>query len=173
MPFARRAGLEIPEKLPRIRTNLQEYFAARPGQNRSSGVVKKGYNSYLQYSTELNMESPLQLELDGVKSSPYLDDLIHSHLAKIEKRFGRATACRVVVRAPNAHHRNGAPYEVSVRIALPAGREINVGHTPGDDERLADLTAAVNDAFKRALRQLADETDQMQGRVKRHAEKAG
>jgi hypothetical protein len=118
------------------------------------------------------MESPLQLELHDVKSSDYLYELIQTNLAKIEKRFGRATACRVVVRAPNAHHRNGAPFEVSVRIALPAGREVNVGRTPGDDERLADLTAAVNDAFKRALRQLTDETDQMQGHVKRHSLKA-
>jgi hypothetical protein len=118
------------------------------------------------------MESPLQLELDGVKSSDYLNELIQTHLAKIEKRFGRATACRVVIRAPNAHHKSGAPFEVSVRIALPAGREVIVDQTPGDDDRLAEMTAAVNDAFKRALRQLADETDQMQGHVKRHALKA-
>jgi hypothetical protein len=117
------------------------------------------------------MESPLQLELHGVKSSDYLNGLIQAHLAKIEKRFGRATACRIVVRAPNAHHQSGEPFEVSIRIALPAGREIHVGHTPGD-ARLTDLAAAVNDAFKRALRQLTDETDQMQGRVKRHALRA-
>ena len=64
---------------------------------------------------------------------------------------------------------SGEPFAVSIRIALPAGREVNVGHTPGDDERLTDLTAAVNAAFKRALRQLTDETDQMEGRVKRHS----
>jgi len=115
------------------------------------------------------MESPLQLELHGVKSSDYLNDLIQANLSKIEKRFGRATGCRVVVRAPNAHHQSGEPFAVSIRIALPAGREVNVGHTPGDDERLTDLTAAVNAAFKRALRQLTDETDQMEGRVKRHS----
>ena len=63
------------------------------------------------------------------------------------------------------------PHDVSVRIALPAGREINVGHTP-NDERLTDLDAAINDAFKRALRQLGDETEQMRGQTKRHAEKA-
>jgi hypothetical protein len=34
------------------------------------------------------------------------------------------------------------------------------------------MTFAVNDAFKRALRQLTDETDQLQGRTKRHALKA-
>jgi ribosome-associated translation inhibitor RaiA len=99
------------------------------------------------------METPLQLELHGVKSSDHVRDLIDKNLQKIEKRYGRATACRVVVRAPNAHHKNGEPFEVSVHIALPAKREINVGHT-GKDERLADLDFAVNDAFKRALRQL-------------------
>ena len=118
------------------------------------------------------MESPLQLELHGLKSSEYLNALIRTNLAKIEKRFGRATACRVVVRAPNAHHRNGEPYGITVRIALPAGREVNVGRTHETDDRFTDMAFAVNDAFKRALRQLTDETDQMQGRIKKHALKA-
>ncbi|HVZ91739.1 MAG TPA: HPF/RaiA family ribosome-associated protein [Rhizomicrobium sp.] len=113
------------------------------------------------------MKSPLQLELHGVRSSDYLNDLIGANLAKIEKRFGRATACRVVVRAPNAHHRTGAPYEVSVRIALPAKKEVNVCRSPAADGRLADLAFAVNDAFKRALRQIVDESRLLQDRAKR------
>ena len=149
----------------------RKFHGAR-GQIRCPGVVEREYNSHIQYSTEYKMESPLQLELHGVKSSEYLHELIRTNLAKIEKRFGRATACRVVVRAPNAHHQSGEPFEVSIRIALPAGREVYVGHTPGNDDRFTDLTAAVNDAFKRALRQLADETDQMQGHVKRHVLRA-
>ena len=100
------------------------------------------------------METPLQLELYGLEHSDHVRDLIDRNLSKIEKRYGRATACRVVVRAPNAHHRHGEPFDVSIRIALPAKREINVDHTPGGDDRLADLDFAVNDAFKRALRQL-------------------
>lgn len=113
------------------------------------------------------MESPLQLELHGVKSSDFLNDLIRTSLAKIEKRFGRATACRVVVRAPNARHKTGAPFEVSVRIALPAKKEINVCRSPIADGRLADLAFAVNDAFKRALRQIVEESRLMQDRSKR------
>ncbi len=100
------------------------------------------------------METPLQLELHGLNASDHIRELIGRNLSKIEKRYGRATACRVVVRAPNAHHRNGEPYDIAVRIALPAKREINVGHTAGEDGRLADLDFAINDAFKRALRQL-------------------
>lgn len=116
------------------------------------------------------MESPLQLEVHGIKSTDHVRDVVEKNLSKIEKRFGRATAARVVVRAPNAHHQSGEPFEVSVRIALPKGREINVGHTP-NDERLTDLDAAINDAFKRALRQLGDETDLLKGRARRAAEK--
>ena len=110
------------------------------------------------------METPLQLELHGIKASDHLHDLINTNLAKIEKRFGRATACRVVVRAPNAHHKSGEPFAVSVRITLPAKRQVNVGHTKDADGRLADLTFAINDAFKRALRQLGDEVQQLRGR---------
>jgi ribosome-associated translation inhibitor RaiA len=100
------------------------------------------------------METPLQLELHGLNGSDHVRELIGKNLSKIEKRYGRATACRVVVRAPNAHHRHGEPFDVSIRIALPAKREINVDHTPGGDGRLSDLDFAINDAFKRALRQL-------------------
>ena len=103
------------------------------------------------------METPLQLELQGVPATPHVRTLIARNLSKIEKRFGRATACRVVVRAPSKRHKNGDPYAVTVRIALPAGKEVNVGRAPSEDERLADLDFALNDAFKRALRQLSDD----------------
>jgi len=117
------------------------------------------------------MESPLQLEVHGIKSTDHVRDLVEKNLSKIEKRFGRTTACRVVVRAPNGHHQSGDPFDVNVRIALPAGREVNVGHTPQNDNRLTDLDFAINDAFKRALRQLSDEAEQLKGHAKRHVPK--
>jgi hypothetical protein len=54
---------------------------------------------------------------------------------------------------------------------LPSRREINIGHKKNLDERFTDLTFAINDAFKRALRQLSDETAQLQGRSRRRAAK--
>lgn len=73
-------------------------------------------------------------------------------------------------RAPGAHHKSGEPFAVSVRIALPARHEVNVGHVSAPDRRLADMDFAIDDAFKRALRQLGDETDQLRGRAKRRAQ---
>jgi hypothetical protein len=51
---------------------------------------------------------------------------------------------------------------------LPEGREVNIGRTPQSDERHADLSFALNDAFKRARRQLQDQVDRMVGNVKTH-----
>jgi ribosome-associated translation inhibitor RaiA len=85
-----------------------------------------------------------------------LRDAIEKHVADLEKRFSRVTACRVVVKAPGGHHRTGGPYEVNIHLALPGGRDVNVGHTAQDDERHSDVTFAINDAFKRAQRQLQD-----------------
>ena len=59
-------------------------------------------------------------------------------------------------------------YEVHIRLALPDGREVNVGRTPPADERHSDLTFALNDAFKHARRQLQDQVRRAQGQVKHH-----
>jgi len=67
-----------------------------------------------------------------------------------------------------ALHRTGGLYEVNIHLALPNGREVNVTRTPSADERLADLSFAINDAFKHARRQLQDEVRRMQGQVKHH-----
>ena len=85
-----------------------------------------------------------------------------------EGRFGRVTVGRVVVKGPSNHLQTGGQYQVSVRLALPDGREINIGRTPKQDERYADLTFAVDNAFRRARRRLQDQARLMRGQTKRH-----
>ena len=43
---------------------------------------------------------------------------------------------------------------LTIYLSLPEGREVNIGRTPQNDERYADIDYALNDAFKRARRQL-------------------
>ncbi len=114
------------------------------------------------------MQTPAQIELEGVRQTPELKASIDHHFAELENHFGRLIAGRVVVKGPGDHHRTGAQYQVSIRIALPDGREVNVGRTPRQDERYADLTFAVDNAFKRARRQLQDKARLMRGQVKQH-----
>jgi cold shock CspA family protein len=88
------------------------------------------------------------------------------HVQALEKRYGRITSCRIVVRGPGGHHRTGGLYEIRIHVALPNGKEVNIDRTPQNDERHADKIYALNDAFKRARRQLQDQVRTLQGKVK-------
>jgi len=114
------------------------------------------------------MQTPVEIEYQGMEARPQIQAVLAKHVADLEQRFGRVTACRVVLKAPGAHHRTGGLYEVNIRLALPNGREVNVEHTAQADERHSDLEFAINDAFKRARRQLQDQVRELQGQVKHH-----
>ena len=116
------------------------------------------------------METPVQLDFQGFEARADLRGAVARHIAQLEERFGRVTAGRIVLKAPGGHHRTGGLYEINIRLALPEGREVNIGRTPQADERHADLSFALNDAFKRARRQLQDQADRMAGNVKTHAQ---
>ena len=114
------------------------------------------------------MQTAAQIEFDGVEASAKLQTAIDQHITQLESRFGRVTAARIVVKGPGERHQNGGQYQVSIRLALPDGREVHVGRTPKQDERYADLTFAVDSAFKRARRQLQDRARLIRGDVKYH-----
>ena len=113
------------------------------------------------------METPVQIDFQGMAAQPQIRGVIDKHVSELEQRFGRITAGRVVLKAPGGHHRIGL-YEINIRLELPDGREVNVTRTPGEDDRQSDLNFAINDAFKHARRQLQDHVRRMQGQVKQH-----
>jgi cold shock CspA family protein len=117
---------------------------------------------------ETAMESPARIEFQGMEPNEKLREEISRYVAGLEDRFGRITACQVVIRAPSQHHRTGGLYEANVRLALPDGKEVNVGRTPKADERHGDVHFAVHDAFRRARRRLQDQTRRLRGDVKAH-----
>lgn len=99
-----------------------------------------------------------------------VQEAIEKHVVDLEQRWGRLTACRVVLKGPSRHHRKGGLYEVHIRIALPDGREVNAERTPPEDSRHADVTFAIDDAFRHARRQLQDQVRRVRGEVKHHDE---
>lgn len=113
------------------------------------------------------METPVEIDFQGMKPVERLHRSVTAHIADLEQRYGRITACRVVLKAPGGHHRVGL-YEVNIRLALPNGREVNVARTAQQDERYANIDFAINDTFKRARRRLQDHVRRMQGQVKTH-----
>lgn len=114
------------------------------------------------------MQTPAQIEIEGVKKTPEILAAIDKHILELENRFGRVTVCRVVVKGPGDRHKTGGQHQVSIRLALPDGREVNIGRTPKQDERYADLTFAIDNAFRRARRRLQDQARLMGGQTKLH-----
>ena len=116
------------------------------------------------------MQTPPKIEFQNINPTQEIRDAIDKHIAELEQRWDRVTACRVVLKGPGQHHHAGGLYEVHIHLALPEGREVHVERTATADERRSDLAFAVNDAFKRARRQLQDQVRRAQGQVKTHNE---
>jgi ribosome-associated translation inhibitor RaiA len=116
------------------------------------------------------METPVQISFQGMKPTDEVREAIEAQVAELDQLHGRITSCHVSVTAPSEHHRNGGLYEVHIRLALPDKREVIVDRSPSADERLSDLTFAINDAFHRARRQLKDQVGKLKGQVKAHFE---
>jgi cold shock CspA family protein/ribosome-associated translation inhibitor RaiA len=114
------------------------------------------------------METPAEIEFVGIEPDESVQAEIGRHIAQLEKRFGRITSCRLVVRAPGEHHKNGSRYEIKIFLALPGHRDVNVDNGSKDPQRATDLKTALNDSFKRARRQLQDRVRKMERLVKRH-----
>lgn len=114
------------------------------------------------------MQAPVEVEFQEMVASPAIQQLVEEHVRKLEQRYGRITACRIVVKGPGHRHQTGGLYDINIRMALPDGREVHIGRTPKADERHSDLSFAINDAFKRARRQLQDNARRMEGAIKSH-----
>jgi cold shock CspA family protein/ribosome-associated translation inhibitor RaiA len=133
------------------------------------GVAGRGRGSRASHEhRRWNVQTPVEIDFRGMAGTANVRSAISQHVTDLEKRYGRVTACRVVLKAPGGHHQTGGLYEVNIRLALPDGREVDVGRTAQADERHSDLTFAVNDAFKRARRRLQDHVRRLQGQVKQH-----
>lgn len=114
------------------------------------------------------MQPIVELDFLDLNATPQVQELISKHVSELEHRFGRLTACRVAIKGPGHHHRTSGLYEVHIRLVLPDSRELVSRTTPTADERYANLTFAINEAFRHARRSLEDQVHRLEGHVKSH-----
>jgi cold shock CspA family protein len=118
------------------------------------------------------MQTPAHISFHDIVPTDVMRATIEARvadrIADLEHKFGRLIGCRVSIKGPSAHHRQGGPFRVTLHLSLPGGREVHVDRTPDVDERHGDLNFALGDAFKRAGRQLQDQARRMEGAVKAH-----
>ncbi len=116
------------------------------------------------------MKTDPQIDFQGMEPSNAFRDRILEQITRLQDRYGRLTACRVVVKAPGARHDTGGLYDVHIHLTLPDERQVAVERTPHLDERFQRFEFALHDAFNRAARQLQDQVGEMRGKVKVHIE---
>ena len=115
------------------------------------------------------METPLKISFQGGDASEALSTQIGENVEALEKLYGRMTACHVMVQVPDRH---SGLFAVHIHITLPGGADVNIDHTPAADERFHDPQFAVNDAFRRAKRQITSHVSKRRGDVKTLHERA-
>jgi cold shock CspA family protein len=131
-------------------------------------MAEPGIPRAVRTSRRTDMQTPVEIEFQGLKANEQLRACALKHITVLEERFGRITACRIVIRAPSERHRTGGAHEITIRLALPQGREVDIGRSEKADQRHADATFALSDAFRRARRRLQDHARRLRGQVKTH-----
>jgi ribosome-associated translation inhibitor RaiA len=112
------------------------------------------------------METPLRISFQGSDASEALRQMIVEHVDALEQLHGRLTACHVMIKAPDKHHRTSGLFSANIHMTLPGGIDINIDHTPQADDRFSSPQFAVNDAFRRAKRLLKERAQKQRGAVK-------
>jgi ribosome-associated translation inhibitor RaiA len=113
------------------------------------------------------MQTPLRISFQGSTPSDALRQMVVEQADGLQRFHDRLTSCHVIVKVPDAHHRSGGHYEVSIHLTLPGNIEVNIDHTPTPDERFGDPLFAVADAFRCARRQIQDRVRRQRGGVKK------
>ncbi|MEO1240438.1 MAG: HPF/RaiA family ribosome-associated protein [Pseudomonadota bacterium] len=114
------------------------------------------------------MEVEPHIVFEGIEPSESIRTRIESEIEKLERFFGRITACRVSVSKPQQRHSHGDLYAAAVHLTLPNGLDIHADRNPPKDHAREDVYVAIRDVFSAARRQLQDEARKLRGDVKHH-----
>lgn len=93
------------------------------------------------------MEVPLEIAFLNMDASEALERKVRERVARLDKRYGFITSCRVAVEVPHrspVKHAKG--YHVRVEVRVP-DNDLVISRDPGDDRAHFDPYVAVRDAF--------------------------
>ena len=116
------------------------------------------------------MQTPIEITLRDVPSSPTLQNLLRQQAKRLDRFCENLTSCRVAIERPHRHQQSGNSYRVRIEVTLPPRKDLVVVQDPEDNQKHTGLHAVIRRAFRTMERQLKDSTDLRRGDVKTHAE---
>jgi ribosome-associated translation inhibitor RaiA/cold shock CspA family protein len=105
-----------------------------------------------------------EISFHNCRGSAAAEDVIRDHIRRLERIYGRMTACRVRVDQRNQNETDTIPPVVRIEISLPGHKDLVVAHEPQHLQRkfqAPDLQNAINEAFRIAERQLSKYKDKL------------
>lgn len=102
------------------------------------------------------MKLPLQVQFQGMKPSPALEQAARQRARRLDRYFGRIMSCRVDVELLQKHQHQGRPFGVRLHLSVP-GHQFTVDRVQHEDPYVA-----LRDAFEDMKRHLEESV----GRVK-------
>ena len=114
------------------------------------------------------MQAPLQITFRHMEASAAVEARVRKQVARLERFFERITGGQVVIEAPAAHRRKGAPFLVRIELTLPGG-DIHINSERSEHAAHTDVYVALRDAFAVARRLLQDKARELRGDIKHHA----
>jgi ribosome-associated translation inhibitor RaiA len=115
------------------------------------------------------MQVPLEIAFHNTERSEQAENEIRTRVADLEKIYERLVSCRVRIDQRAKDVTGTIPPVVRIELGIPGHGEIVVSHEPDHLLRKykhPDLRSAINEAFRKAERQLLDLKQQRQGRTK-------
>ena len=115
------------------------------------------------------MQMPLEIAFHHIERSEQAENEIRTRVADLEKIYERLVSCRVRIDQRARDVSGTIPPVVRIELGIPGHGEIVVSHEPDHLLRKykhPDLRSAINEAFRKAERQLLDLKEQRQGRTK-------
>jgi ribosomal subunit interface protein len=110
------------------------------------------------------MQKPVEITFHNIESSDAAETAIRGHVVRLERIYGRMTACRVRVDQSNQNVNESMPPVVHIDISVPGHKDIIVAHAADHLQRkyqAPDLHNAINEAFRIAERRLGKYKDKL------------
>jgi ribosome-associated translation inhibitor RaiA/cold shock CspA family protein len=118
------------------------------------------------------LQVPLEIAFHNLDSSPRAEQEIRARVANLEKLYDRLVSCRVRIDKRAKDLTGAIPPVVRIELGIAGRNELVVSHEPDHLLRKyqhPDLHKAINEAFRKAERQLLDLKEQREDRAQRIA----
>ena len=111
----------------------------------------------------------VEIAFHRIDNSAAVEEEIRARIGDLEKIYDRMTACRVRVDQRASNTNGTIPPVVRIELGIPGSKDLVVSHEPEHLQRKfqrPDLQNAINEAFRKAERQLIDLKTSRDGRTK-------